>query len=678
MMKSMKALALVAALAGMPAAGNAQSVVKEKFWSSTPLGAPAAATGMALDAAGNVFQTADTAAGIALVKTTAAGAQGWTATFSPPSGYTAAFIAMGVASDGVPFVVASLGATDATLPALGVGVQRFDAATGAVLTTTTYSPAGYGWFGWVKAAPGASGDVFLVGEANNGGDDIAVARITADGAVAWSTIMNNSYYDWSPRLFVDRAGNPVVTSQAWWWNYVASAGIWTMDPRCALARLDAATGAVIFNTIYQGIPGRDRMGVYGMGVAFGANDDIYVTGGMDTTYSGQNVLEQWGYVAKFDATGALAWEWIDQSRPRGVYFGAGIVTDAAGAAFIAESVDASAAGKGLDCAVHRFDAATGHAWEVRIDGQESGDDTGCLLAADGRGGLYLAATSAFAGRGPDATVLRLAPATGATLWRAASGSALLSRPAVTPQLSYWPVLSTQFFAANAAGTLALNAPSAAGDLGVLAFAPAPAAATLVKPVAAPRAFAAGKGSRNVVVSLASSSPAVSCNVTGGGDVFNRLNVKAGGSGLFLFRPQVSATGYDATCFYEGPAGAAPVTATLSLKLEGGSNTIRIPLAFDATATHQAVANVLDTQLAGLRYATTTRVWVLDGVQSRDPDSGLLGLYRWDVTDGAGKAVATLYGKGATYTFPATKTYTVKLTVTDDDGRTGSSSLTVKP
>jgi hypothetical protein len=340
-----------------------------------------------------------------------------------------------------------------------------------------------------------------------------------------------------------------------------------------------------------------------------------------------------------------------------------------GAAFVAYSGDSSAAGRGLDCGLNRYEP--NGAWKrlPAVDGQESGDDTGCQLATDGRGALYLAATSPFAGRGADATILRLDPLSGSTVWRAASGSALLSRPALAPQL----------LTANAGGTVAVYAPTAAGDLGVLAFGPTPASATLVRPVATPVATAAAaQGSRNVIVTLGSSAPNVSCNVTGGGDVFNRLNLKAGGSGSFLFRPQVAATGYDATCFYEGPAGGAAVTATLTLRLEQGSNSTAIPLAFDATATHQAVSNALDTQLAALRYGSTARLWVLDGVQSRDPDSGLLSSYRWDIAETSGKAIGTLYGKGATFRFPASKSYDAKLTVTDDDGRASSSTVRVRP
>jgi K319-like protein len=70
--------------------------------------------------------------------------------------------------------------------------------------------------------------------------------------------------------------------------------------------------------------------------------------------------------------------------------------------------------------------------------------------------------------------------------------------------------------------------------------------------------------------------------------------------------------------------------------------------------------------------------VFDGVSSRDPESGLLPTYRWDVTESSGKAVTTLYGKGATFHFPASKTYNVKLTVTDDDARSSSKTVTVVP
>jgi hypothetical protein len=411
------------------------------------------------------------------------------------------------------------------------------------------------------------------------------------------------------------------------------------------------------------------MGVHAGSVAFDLENGIYVGGIMDTDYSGQNVLEEWPFLVKFDPTGTLAWEWIDRSKPARYGFGSPIVADASGAAFVVESLDASASGRGLDCAVSRFEPAGGRTWQVAVDGQESGDDTGCQLAADKRGALYLTATSPFVGRGgADATILRLDPATGDVLWRAASGNASLSRPALSPQL-----LGT-----SAAGALIIYAPTAAGDLGVLSFDPAPAAAPLVRPTATVRSARAGTtGSRNVTVSLTSSSPFVSCNVTGGGETFNRLNVAAGASGAFLYRPQVTTTGYDATCFYEGPAGGPAVTATLSFRLEQGQNTVRVPVTFDATTTHQAVSNVIDAQLAQLRYTTTSRVWVFDGLGSRDPDSGLL-TYRWTIGEPNRAPIASLTGKGITFRFPSNRAYNVTLTVTDDDGRTGTSTVRVNP
>jgi hypothetical protein len=120
-------------------------------------------------------------------------------------------------------------------------------------------------------------------------------------------------YNWRPRIGADSEGNPVVIHDAWRWNYVSSAGIWTMDPRLAVTRLDAATGASLAAVVYEGIPGRDRMGVHHYGLAFDPAGGIFVAGTMDTPASGQNLLTQWPFVVKFDASGAVAWEAIDSS-----------------------------------------------------------------------------------------------------------------------------------------------------------------------------------------------------------------------------------------------------------------------------------------------------------------------------------------------------------------------------
>ncbi|HEX8075076.1 MAG TPA: PKD domain-containing protein [Thermoleophilaceae bacterium] len=60
----------------------------------------------------------------------------------------------------------------------------------------------------------------------------------------------------------------------------------------------------------------------------------------------------------------------------------------------------------------------------------------------------------------------------------------------------------------------------------------------------------------------------------------------------------------------------------------------------------------------------------DGTQSHDPDGTILG-YEWDYGDGA-----TGTGRLPFHAYPAAGTYTVKLTVTDNDGATGSASAPV--
>jgi chitodextrinase len=78
----------------------------------------------------------------------------------------------------------------------------------------------------------------------------------------------------------------------------------------------------------------------------------------------------------------------------------------------------------------------------------------------------------------------------------------------------------------------------------------------------------------------------------------------------------------------------------------------------------AVAKAAGTVLAGVSYA-------LDGSASADTD-GTIVSWRWDLGNGS----AALSGKTATALYREAGTYTITLTVTDNDGATAKDTLDV--
>jgi PKD repeat protein len=120
-----------------------------------------------------------------------------------------------------------------------------------------------------------------------------------------------------------------------------------------------------------------------------------------------------------------------------------------------------------------------------------------------------------------------------------------------------------------------------------------------------------------------------------------------------------------------------VTATHTYATEG-TYTITLTVTDDdaqtGTATHDVVASPLAAPVASFTASVDWLVVSVDGSGSFDSD-GTIVSYAWDFGDGAVAA-----GKTATHTYAAGGTYTITLTVTDNDGLTGSAmkDVNVRP
>ena len=108
------------------------------------------------------------------------------------------------------------------------------------------------------------------------------------------------------------------------------------------------------------------------------------------------------------------------------------------------------------------------------------------------------------------------------------------------------------------------------------------------------------------------------------------------------------------------ATAGAYTVTLTVTDDDGQR---------ATTTQEVVVSLAD-PVAAFTHTTSRLVATLDGSSSSDTDGSVVG-WAWDLGDGA-----TASGAQVEHTFDAPGTYTVRLTVTDDDGRTASTSQDV--
>jgi hypothetical protein len=237
---------------------------------------------------------------------------------------------------------------------------------------------------------------------NGSFSDGFIAKINADGSLAWSSYLGGTEYDEASGIAIDAAGNAWVTG-------------WTRSP-------DLAVGG--FDTSYNGGPFSDQgdafiakinangtlawssflggefddnvhaVAIDGPGNAWVTGDTTssgWAVGGFDTSYNGSRDP----FIAKIDANGTLAWSsYLGGTNQE---YGNGIAIDGSGNAWVTGGTrssgwasggfDTSHNGGNFDAFVAKINADGTLAWSSYLGG--GSDDDGDAIAIDGWGNAWV-------------------------------------------------------------------------------------------------------------------------------------------------------------------------------------------------------------------------------------------------------------------------------------------------
>jgi uncharacterized delta-60 repeat protein len=200
---------------------------------------------------------------------------------------------------------------------LGFTVGDYDRSIPLVidpsLTWNTFIGGGGNDQGWAMTAD-SSGNVYITGYSNaswgspirayTSGWDCFVAKLTADGTLAWNTFLGGSgNYEYGQSIAVDSSGNVYVTGggDVTWGSPVRA---YTAGWDCFVAKL-TTDGTLIWNTFLG-----DSLDEGGRAIAVDTSGNVYVTGYSEATWGSPIRAYTAGddcFVAKLATDGTLIW-----------------------------------------------------------------------------------------------------------------------------------------------------------------------------------------------------------------------------------------------------------------------------------------------------------------------------------------------------------------------------------
>ncbi|MBI1338464.1 MAG: hypothetical protein GC164_16095 [Phycisphaera sp.] len=230
---------------------------------------------------------------------------------------------------------------------------------------------------------------------HNGSGDAFVAKVNANGTLAWSSYLGGSNWDWGFGVTVDSAGNIYLT------GWTESSG-WTSGGfdtsfnggyDAFVAKVNA-NGTLAWSS-YLGGSSEDK----GSGIAVDGTGNIYFTGvtwssgwtsgGFDTSHNGSGDA----FVAKVNANGTLAWSSYLGGSSEDI--GSGIAVDSTGNVYLTGNTWSGGWTSGgfdtyrngnSDAFVAKINANGTLAWSSYLGGRDS--DYGYGIAVDSAGNIY--------------------------------------------------------------------------------------------------------------------------------------------------------------------------------------------------------------------------------------------------------------------------------------------------
>lgn len=248
---------------------------------------------------------------------------------------------------------------------------------------------------------------------NGGNTDAFVAKINADGTLAWSSCLGGSGDDFGFGIAVDDSGNAWVTGRTTSLDLASNGFDMTGNGGADAFVAEINADGTLAWSSYLGGSGDDS----GFGIAVDSSGNACVTGqtnssnlasgGFDTTYNG--AID--AFVAKIDADGTLAWSsYLGGTRSDS---GHGIVADDSDSVWVTGNTASSnlasggfdtSANGGDDAFVAKIDADGTLAWSSYLGGTH--DDFGNGIAVDGDGNAWVTGQTSstdLAGGGFDTT-----------------------------------------------------------------------------------------------------------------------------------------------------------------------------------------------------------------------------------------------------------------------------------